>query len=106
MCSNEARVENLMKLINLNVNISKEFPKYNHYYRKNVICIALRFTHEPFKSVRELGLPKTEIKVRNYYIFQSKFTWKKNHQIYFAMLLDKTLIKHCLFKISLTIVHI
>jgi len=35
-----------------------------------------RCTHEPFKSVWELGLPKAEIKVKNYYTFWGKFSWQ------------------------------
>ena len=27
-------------------------------------------------SVRELGLPKAEIKVKNYYTFRGKFLWQ------------------------------
>ena len=34
MCSNEARIDNFMKLINLNFFfLNKEFPKLNRYYR-------------------------------------------------------------------------
>jgi len=77
MCSNEARIDNFMKLINLNFHVSKEFPKKKHYYRTifNDVLTS-RCTHEPFKSVRELGLPKTEIKVKNYYTIQGKFKWQ------------------------------
>jgi len=57
MCSNEARINNFMKLINLSFYVSKEFPKKYHYNRItfNYVLIS-RCTHEPFKSVRELGL--------------------------------------------------
>jgi len=76
-CSNEARIDKFMKLINLNLYVSKEFPKLNHYYRIifNDVLIS-RCTHEPFKSVWELGLPKTEIMVKNYYTFRGRFTWQ------------------------------
>jgi len=76
MCSNEARIDTFMKIINLNFYV-KEFPKLNHYYRIifNDVLIS-QCTHEAFKSVRELGLPKTEIKVKNYYIFRGKFMWQ------------------------------
>jgi len=73
-----------------------------YYLNKIVICIALRCTHEPFKSVRELGLPKTEIKVKNCYTFRGIYM---KHQPFFAMIFNETSIKHCLFKISFTIVH-
>ena len=66
MCGNEARIDNFMTIINLNGYVSREFPKLNNYYRIifNNVLIS-RCTHEPFKSVWELGLPKTEIKVKN-----------------------------------------
>jgi len=33
-------------------------------------------THESFKSVWKLGLPKAEIKVKIYYTFRDKFSWQ------------------------------
>ena len=35
-----------------------------------------RCTHEPFKSVWKLGLPKAEIGVKSYYTFRGTFTWQ------------------------------
>jgi len=47
--------------------LAKNFPsKINIIEFFNDVLIS-RCTHEPLKSVRELGLPKTEIKVKNFY---------------------------------------
>jgi len=53
--------------------LAKNFP--NKIIIFNDVLIS-RCTHEPFKSVWKLGLPKNEIKVKNYYTFRGKFTWQ------------------------------
>ena len=64
-------IDNIMKLINVNFYVSKYLPSkiiiIEHF---NDVLIS-RCTHElpVFKSVRELGLQKTKIKVKNYYTF-------------------------------------
>jgi len=67
MCSNEARIDNFMKLINVNFYVSKYFPSKIIIIEIFNDVLISRCTHEPFKSVWELGLPKTEIKVNKHF---------------------------------------
>jgi len=85
--------------------LAKNFPSKMINLELFLTMSKFHDVHMCHSSVRELGLPKTEIKVKNNYTFQGKFTWQYKHQIFFAMILDKTSTKHCLFKISLTFVH-
>jgi len=65
--------------------LAKNFPsKLLFLIFFNDVLIS-RCTHEPFKSVRELGLPKAEIKVKNYYTCRGKFSWQKKSINYFLL---------------------
>ena len=84
ICSNEARINNYeinkFKLLCKQRISQVKSLLYNYF---NDVLIS-RCTHEPFKTVRELGLPKAEIKVKNYYTFQGKFSWQIKNQIFFC----------------------
>ena len=56
--------------------LAKNFQSKSLLYNYFNDALSSRCTHEPFKNVRELGLPKAEIGVKSYYTLRGKFTWQ------------------------------
>jgi len=56
--------------------LAKNFPSKMISIELFLTLSKFHDVHMCHSSVRELGLPKTEIKVKNNYTFRGKFTWQ------------------------------